>query len=1422
MTERSAEIGLTIIHQSGRADVTVTAAASRTAGEVVDEIAEHFGQKAGRNPTIARIGAPIRGDAPWATELVHGDLIDLEARAPRGDRAAGRATELVVVGGPSAGTRIELTEGSYVLGRAGHADIGLDDGSVSREHARLDVEGSIVRVTDLRSRNGTFIEGVAITGTEVLETGRVLEVGNTLLSIDSSGRGSPARAERVVDGRIRFNRPPRQQDPYLSPTISIPAPPKDPTPRRFAIGTAGIPLVMGIALFAMTGGDRPEVLLFALLSPAMVVYSALDDRWSGRRTYRRESEAFRASVARAATEVAQARRAEADSLREAYPDLADLVARAVERDDRLWERRPDDADHLDVRIGAADQPSGVTVDVARGGSDDLRAEAIEATGAASTLASVPIVVNLAAQGPLGVVGPRKITAPLARALVVQLAALHAPADLAIAIAAPGSIDGDWAWASWLPHADPEPAGVSFGLLAGSEQEVAELASGIVDRTATAPVIALVVDSGVDVGQLSGALGAGVEGGFVVVWLAESRRELPNQCRTVLECRDGAATLSTIDAAQVVDIVVDGATPDVAEQTARALAPLMEVSGRAGASVPREARLLETLGIEGDLTDAVEARWAAATPGVAAVVGRDPDGPHELDLDADGPHAVIGGAPGSGKSALLQTWLASLAARYPPDLLTFMIVDFKGEAAARQLADLPHLVGVATDLTPDLTERAIVSLKAELQRRERILDDAKFEKLSDLVRRRPDLAPPKLVVVIDEFAALKSELPELMDDLVHLARLGRSLGMHLVLAAQNPSTSEVGATLLDLLNLRVCLRVVNRSVSQDLVQVPDAALISSDQVGRALVRSGVGGPLHVVQVAHGFAPADTGGGPSARIEIAERLLRRPPGTRTTASEAGTELSVLVAAIARAADRTGKHPPPAPWLPPLPDLLPLDGVPTVEGTVRAAIGLVDRPAAQRQDPLVIDLEAHGAVAVFGTSRSGKSTVLRTLAASLASQATPEELHLYGLDFGSGGLAALESLPHCGAVVPAADDERVRRLLRQLTATVATRRRQLTESGAPSIEDLGARTGDAVPRVVLLLDEYGGFASTYERVDLGQVLDIVPRLIADGPGVGVHVVLTVDRWAGLPSAVHSAITRRIVLPLANTNDQAALGIDSRLARKRSAGRAIVKDQYEAQIAVVGEHADASSQTEAVRALGAQLAARHPDRRAPGVLTLPSHVAVSELPAPAATLLAPVAIGDAALGPVAVDLADGHLLIAGPHRSGRTTALGTIAVQLARASDPAELVLLSPRRTPLMKLVSFDRSATGDACQDLASTLVAEGELRRDDGTERPLVVLVDDIEELFETPAAAALERLARRGRDRDVRIVAASESRSAKTFSGVVPEIRKSRRGLLLMPDLALDGELVGVPLPHRMSITLIPGRGFLVDRGQLELVQVATP
>jgi S-DNA-T family DNA segregation ATPase FtsK/SpoIIIE len=472
-------------------------------------------------------------------------------------------------------------------------------------------------------------------------------------------------------------------------------------------------------------------------------------------------------------------------------------------------------------------------------------------------------------------------------------------------------------------------------------------------------------------------------------------------------------------------------------------------------------------------------------------------------------------------------------------------------------------------------------------------------------------------------------------------------------------------------------------------------------------------------------------------------------------------------------------------------------------QAVIGLVDDPARQAQDPLVVDLEQEGSVLVYGTSGSGKTALLRAIGCSLADGLSPRDLQLYGLDFASRGLLPLEDLPHCGSVIGADDPERVLRLIATLQRAMDARRRQTADGGA--------RPGErGLPRIVLLLDGYANFAAAFERVDFGAPVQALGRLAADGRALGLHVVMTADRRADVPGSLAGVVPTRLVLRMASDDEYAALG----LPRTRNAdrdlppGRGFSADGREFQAAWVAP--------DEIPDRARRLQAEHPGLAAPPVGSLPVALDRARLPVPQGSLRAVVGIDDVMLAPAELDLADAHALVAGPHRSGMSTALATIALSLRDGDPRLSLYLLAPRRSPLRELDLWTAAATDpEGCAELAGRLAA--------GNEERLVAIVDDGLELAEGAAASSLDALIRRGRDATVRVVAAVDLAGAqRVFGGWVRDLRTERNGLLLQPQGEGDGELLGVRLPASRGGPLPAGRGFLVERGGLTLIQVAAP
>jgi DNA segregation ATPase FtsK/SpoIIIE, S-DNA-T family len=467
--------------------------------------------------------------------------------------------------------------------------------------------------------------------------------------------------------------------------------------------------------------------------------------------------------------------------------------------------------------------------------------------------------------------------------------------------------------------------------------------------------------------------------------------------------------------------------------------------------------------------------------------------------------------------------------------------------------------------------------------------------------------------------------------------------------------------------------------------------------------------------------------------------------------------------------------------------------------------------------LDLERDGGLLVYGTSGSGKTTLLRTLAASLAQSAPPGEVQIYALDFASRGLHGLDALPHCGSVIAGEESERVLRLLDGLHRDVRARSAALGDVGASGLADYRRRAGQPLPRIVLLLDGYPAFAANYERVAFGDPLNALHRLAAEGRAVGIHVVVTADRRAGVPGALAGVVPGRVVLRLADEDDYPALGVPKALVAgtELPPGRGFTRDGAEVQIAVFGE--DPSEQVAALAALGRRLTDAYPGQEAPRIGVLPSRVPCDRLPAPPADLVAVVGVGNDRLQPVVADLREDHFLVAGPVRSGRSTALGTIVTSLRRARPDLDAHLLAPRRSALPAAGSWTSVAEGpDACRVRADELLRL--LERPAGAPVVLVV-VDDGGELSEL---MALETIVRRGRDGGVRLLAAVETHAAaRAFGGWLREIRSVRRGLLLAPDPETDGDLLGVRLPRSSPVPPAPGRGYLVGAGAAELIQTGT-
>jgi S-DNA-T family DNA segregation ATPase FtsK/SpoIIIE len=814
----------------------------------------------------------------------------------------------------------------------------------------------------------------------------------------------------------------------------------------------------------------------------------------------------------------------------------------------------------------------------------------------------------------------------------------------------------------------------------------------------------------------------------------------------------------------------------------------------------------------------------------------------LDLVADGPHALIGGTSGAGKSELLQSMVASLITEHPPTRLNFLFVDYKGGASSTAFRDVPHTVGYVTNLDAELALRALTSLRAELNRRMRILE-GRAKDLEEMLERHPDDAPPSLVIVVDEFATLVKEIPDFVAGMVDIAQRGRSLGIHLILATQRPAGS-VNDNILANTNLRLSLRMLDAADSSAVIRSPEAADIPVPLRGRGYARLG---PRELVafQSAYAGAPVVAGGGEGVVVvapftieptDVAPVVLGGASAPTDGVDGGRTHLDVVVDAVVDAARRLGYPAPRAPWREVLSDHLTLDelradprGADALAAPGRLVrVGVIDDPEQQDQYPAVVDLEEGGGLVVYGSGGAGKTTLLRTIAASAALDGPPEDVVVFALDFASRSLRSIEVLPHVAAVGTGDDLEAVTRIIALLGGELDRRRSLLAEAQAETLTAFTA-AGGHLPRILLLVDGYPNLAAAFTgggyTNPLDQWLELFHRVVLDGRQVGIHAVLTADRRGGVPALLQSAVANRIVL---RQSDETGYG-DHGIARTRARsldlapGRGLWQADRVVQLACVSSSGEGPAQAAALAALGAGLrSAAGGGDAGPAIRTAPLPEVVESAPAlgeaAAGPLTAALGLADLTLAPVAVDLAHSHLLVAGLPRSGRTTAARVVGEGLAAGG--AEVWAVGGAGSPVAGLAGAARAVVGraDALRPVLDELLTLLESFTAP-TRVARVLVVDDLDAMDDS-LGDLFDRLTRAD---DLRVVATIETRNVGGFSmnAMLNEVRKARRALYLQPDDPVElFQLTGVKPPVRPGTPMPPGRGVLVVDRRPTLVQVA--
>lgn len=1374
-------------------DVVVEWVGEHCAADLCRALADHLGEPV---PALTSRGQYVEPAAVVGLPpLVHGASVAVSpaSPSPTATVTSHGLVELVVVGGPDAGRAHPLLPPGVSVGRAPAVGLALADDALSRVHAVFDVGPAGISVSDAGSTNGVVVNGIPVAEPTPVDATSTIVVGSSTMRIRRvAGRGLPL--DHPGDGTLVV-RPSRWPEPDLGP-VEVVCPPPPPERHRVRIPwiAALVPVPIGVGLAFVLG---PYLLVFALMGPLVLLASALGDRWGSGRAHRRALATHADDVEAARRSLGVALAEEAARLRRAHPDPHAVLATVEGVLPGLWAG----GDALPLRLGLGAVPTRVAwVD----------------TGSRThpTVDDAPVVVDLDLVRALAVVGPARVTDGHLRALIGQLCATHPAHQVSLAVTAP---DASWAWTALLPHHvdlsalfAPQPLAAA----ADSHRVLVIPRADAVDG-GTAALITRALDAGAHV-IVAVTERSGVPGGVATV---------------VAPGPDGRHVVETVESSSGSSVTLDLVGPWWADRLGRALAPLRTRDDGRGGGLPKAVSLAQVWGSPGISSTDVESRWRGRPDGQvtpAAVVGVTRDGPFSIDLVRDGPHVLVGGTTGSGKSEFLRTLVTSLALAHPPDELTFVLVDFKGGAAFGACTALPHVVGLVTDLDEHLVARALRSLGAELRRRERIFAAAGASDLEGYRRMHGAQAEcvPRLVVVVDELKALVDEVPDFVSGLVRLAALGRSLGVHLVLATQRPAgavTAEIQANV----NLRIAFRVRDRADSVDILEDPAAAGIRSSTPGRALCRGG-DGSLVTFQAA---TVSDAGPEPTPHLTL------HPPGLSAAAApppeaepgpDTAAALAPVIDAISRAHRRSGGPDPRRPWLPPLPShLQPVvePRIPDGERSFSAVVGLVDEPELQRVSPLVWTPD-DGTWLLSGRAGSGRTSALRTMTLAIARRLSPHRLHVHVID-PVGSLADLEHLPHLGTRIGPTHHRGLDSLLAHLKAEIEVRRSP-THSPERAPEALAPTdpVPETPPLVLVVIDGWDQLAESHGPLDADGAVDSLFTILRDGPPVGVVGIvsggrtLLQPRWSGIGGRI-------LLLGAVDPLDAALAGL--RLAdvpRDPPVGRAVRPlDRREIQFALTtpedSQALGAAPEVTRPRPAGGTATpwtwrelpplARRPSRPENPVAGPGRHASDSPR-----TLSHQLDVGLVApQGDVwgwRPAEAGRRLLVAGPPASGRTNTLTTIAGSALAAGLPVAVVLGCGVGGGAGET---EQSGFGGATVLPASDVGALVTLRR---RHPDLVVLVDDADRIGDDapilPVLREVLDLVDRGRG----LVAVSTTSSSVTtrFRGLDVDVARHRVGIILSPERA-EADLLGARL--REAPPRMPGRGVAIVRGEVAEVQV---
>lgn len=1105
---------------------------------------------------------------------------------------------------------VDISNANQVtIGCSASSNISINSLYTRNEAIKLGRQNGKVMLQILHASYGVHHNGRKAGNLETIKDGDFFTLADFFFCYNNGRLWMQIRDDMRINGLQYSDIPTRNNYPLFKRSTRVKAvlsdesieilepPPKPEKPKNNLLMRLLPSMGMLIAAGVMAALGGTTMIIFSGISGGMAILTSILGFREGKKEYREKSaeriEKYNAYIANKRAEIEQLRDEEL-RLREDIYISQDAEQKMLDAFSyRLFEREKTDEDFLDIRVGNGAVEAKRKINYKEKErleiEDELQLYPEQLCEEYKYIHDAPVVCHLKDAGAIGVVGSEEDRFCMLKNIVIDLAARQYYTDIKFVFAASEEHQQRIHWLRMLPHVycddtksrllvcDDESKNLIF-------EYIYKVLSQREQRKAWDEhiIVFLYDDCGFQKHPISKFVGNAKDLGVTFIFFGEKTSDIPMGCSNLIMLRDreNGTLVDTSGKDADVDFRYPHISSKAASHVVRLLAPVYTEEISLESTLTKNISMFQLLNILAVDDIDLAGNWEKSqiVKSMAAPIGVSKSGIVSLDLHdkAHGPHGLVAGTTGSGKSEILQTYILSMAILYHPYEVGFVIIDFKGGGMVNQFRNLPHLVGAITNIDGKEIDRSLRSIKAELQRRQRYFAEADVNHIDKYIRKfkAGEVSEPlsHLIIIVDEFAELKAEQPEFMKELISAARIGRSLGVHLILATQKPS-GQVNEQIWSNSRFKLCLKVQNQEDSNEVLKSPLAAEIK--EPGRAYLQVGNNEIFELFQSAYSGASekAEEGNVREFTIYSLNDSGRRTPvyvQKKNKSDEANTtQLDAIVDYIHGYCESNGVRKLPDICLPSLAHVIdfPPELPHSQQKSIDIPIGVYDDPDNQYQGVYSIDISSSN-VMIIGSAQSGKTNILQSMIRYLSTYYSPEEVSIYIIDFASMTLKNFEKLNHVGGVVCSSDDEKLKNLFKLLNNEIQQRKAKLMSVGVSSFAAYREAGGTDIPQLVLMIDNITALKELYFKDDDSELIN----LCREGISVGLSIVVANAQTQGISYRYLSNFSTRIAMFCNDSSEYGSLFDHCRERVDNIPGRCLVvvekrKLDCQAYIAFPGE---------------------------------------------------------------------------------------------------------------------------------------------------------------------------------------------------------------------------------------------------------------